>query len=138
MKHPNTNSLSPTQPGFQANWVNGTRQNWQAVTSDLRGAAGLPNILPEQVYRLFAPSFATLGYPTFASTFLEDRQPVAAYRSLEGIHNNIHAYTGYVRSAPGRPRLMRGSGVGGHMSEVPVAAFDPIFWLHHKHVDQAA
>ena len=24
----------------------------------------------------------------------------------------------------------------GHMSDVPVAAFDPIFWLHHRLVDQ--
>lgn len=38
--------------------------------------------------------------------------------SLEDIHNSIHGLTGG----------------GGHMSFPSVAAFDPIFWLHHTQV----
>lgn len=39
--------------------------------------------------------------------------------SLESVHNNIH-----VHFAP------------GHMTPPDVAAFDPIFWLHHANVDR--
>ena len=37
---------------------------------------------------------------------------------LEGLHNTIH------------------NAVGGHMSNVPVASFDPIFWSHHATIDR--
>lgn len=36
--------------------------------------------------------------------------------SVEQIHDQIHTIVG---------------GDGGHMSYIPWAAFDPIFWLHH-------
>lgn len=35
--------------------------------------------------------------------------------SLEGLHNSYH----------------NNIGGSGHMSEVAVAAFDPVFWMHH-------
>ena len=35
--------------------------------------------------------------------------------SLEGLHNSYH----------------NNIGGSGHMSQVPVAAFDPVFWMHH-------
>ena len=41
--------------------------------------------------------------------------------SLEGIHGNYHVLIG---------------GPAGHMSRVPVAAFDPMFWLHHCQIDR--
>ena len=47
-------------------------------------------------------------------------QNITHYLSLEGIHNNIHESVGGL----------------GHMAVVPVAAFDPIFWLHHANVDR--
>jgi tyrosinase len=37
---------------------------------------------------------------------------------VEGIHNGVHGW------------------VGGAMSAVPIAAFDPIFWAHHAMVDR--
>lgn len=40
---------------------------------------------------------------------------------LEGLHGQIHVWTG---------------GRGGHMSQVPWAGFDPIFWAHHCMVDR--
>ncbi|KAI0342043.1 Di-copper centre-containing protein [Trametopsis cervina] len=40
--------------------------------------------------------------------------------SLEGVHNTVHNVLGN----------------GGHVSSVPVAAFDPIFWYHHVNVDR--
>ncbi|KAG8983087.1 hypothetical protein FRB93_007678 [Tulasnella sp. JGI-2019a] len=43
-----------------------------------------------------------------------------AVNSLEAIHGNVHVVTGG----------------NGHMSSVPVAGFDPIFWMHHSNVDR--
>ncbi|KAF2205503.1 Di-copper centre-containing protein [Delitschia confertaspora ATCC 74209] len=43
--------------------------------------------------------------------------------SLEGIHNKYHMEIGNF-------------GSGGHMSSVPVAAFDPVFWFHHGQIDR--
>ncbi|KAA6415653.1 MAG: hypothetical protein FRX48_00369 [Lasallia pustulata] len=42
------------------------------------------------------------------------------FNSLENMHNAIHGLVGN----------------GGHMSIVPYAGFDPIFWLHHANVDR--
>ena len=44
----------------------------------------------------------------------EQIHDAANWGSLEDIHNAIHNLVG---------------GTGGHMSSVPVSAFDPIFWL---------
>ncbi|RPA75533.1 Di-copper centre-containing protein [Ascobolus immersus RN42] len=65
-------------------------------------------------------------YETFAATGLEDDgetpiQTPLANGSLEGLHNRYHLIIG---------------GTGGHMSRVPTAAFDPIFWLHHTNIDR--
>ena len=38
--------------------------------------------------------------------------------SMESLHDNYHG-------------LLGGSLFTGHMGRVPVAAFDPVFWLHH-------
>jgi tyrosinase len=37
---------------------------------------------------------------------------------LEDVHNNVHVW------------------VGGTMSEIPVAAYDPLFWAHHTMIDR--
>ena len=39
-------------------------------------------------------------------------------RLLEGIHNGVHGW------------------VGGAMSAVPIAAYDPVFWAHHTNIDR--
>ncbi|KAL0254283.1 hypothetical protein SLS55_009757 [Diplodia seriata] len=41
--------------------------------------------------------------------------------SLESFHGDYHTYVG---------------GGRGHMSEIEVAAFDPVFWLHHCNIDR--
>ncbi|KAK1596707.1 uncharacterized protein LY79DRAFT_667261 [Colletotrichum navitas] len=51
----------------------------------------------------------------------EPGQPdFSEWGSIEDIHNAIHNYTGG----------------GGHMSDPAIAAFDPIFWLHHTNIDR--
>ncbi|ENH75899.1 Tyrosinase [Fusarium oxysporum f. sp. cubense race 1] len=52
------------------------------------------------------------------------------FGSIEDIHNALHTLVGgQGRDALNRPRT-------GHMSRVPISAFDPIFWLHHTNIDR--
>ncbi|KAF9005143.1 tyrosinase [Cyathus striatus] len=57
-------------------------------------------------------------WPAFSSHTVGDGGSTS--NSLEAIHDNIHGYVGG----------------GGHMSDPAVAAFDPIFFLHHCNVDR--
>jgi tyrosinase len=52
------------------------------------------------------------NYATFASS----SQTPGPSGSLESIHGAYHFFIG---------------GISGHMSSVPIAAFDPVFWIHH-------
>ncbi|ETS85736.1 hypothetical protein PFICI_03761 [Pestalotiopsis fici W106-1] len=66
-------------------------------------------------------TFAAFGWtkpPTDTRKRYEDIQPSG---SLECIHGSYHVCSG---------------GTQGHMSEVLLAAFDPIFWFHHCNVDR--
>ena len=66
------------------------------------------------------------GSPPLPST--EDVNQVLALpgfldftHQLEQLHNNVHVWVG---------------GSNGHMSDIPFAAFDPIFWAHHAMIDR--
>ncbi|KJX93717.1 tyrosinase precursor like protein [Zymoseptoria brevis] len=60
-------------------------------------------------------------YVNFAAGAVQDEQGAdVPSGSLEDLHNTYHG-------------LLGGQ---GHMGRVPVAAFDPIFWLHHANVDR--
>ncbi|KAK3349522.1 common central domain of tyrosinase-domain-containing protein [Lasiosphaeria hispida] len=52
----------------------------------------------------------------------EDKNP-EEYLNLEFIQNNVHNWAGGF------------GGSMGHMTEVPVAGFDPIFFMHHCNID---
>ncbi|KAF3394050.1 Tyrosinase [Penicillium rolfsii] len=72
----------------------------------------------EIVYRLLT---TPMDYTTFASTNPTSKdQKVNEDLNIEYIHNNIHGWTG----------------AEGHMGNVPVAAFDPLFFLHHCNIDR--
>jgi len=60
-----------------------------------------------------AQTLAALSQPSF-NTFSSQ---------LEGIHGDIHVTIG-------------GSNPSGHLASVDMAAFDPIFWLHHVNIDR--
>jgi hypothetical protein len=65
-------------------------------------------------FQLF--SIGTFG--RFSTTrYMNVTSPID-FASVEQIHNTIHGAVGFGPSF-------------GHMSSVHVAAFDPIFWLHH-------
>ncbi|KAJ5780085.1 hypothetical protein N7457_005245 [Penicillium paradoxum] len=72
----------------------------------------------EMVYRLLT---VPMEYTTFASTNPASKdQSVEQDLNIEYIHNNIHGWTGDA----------------GHMGNVPVASFDPLFFLHHCNIDR--
>ncbi|KXJ86569.1 hypothetical protein Micbo1qcDRAFT_208983 [Microdochium bolleyi] len=51
--------------------------------------------------------------------------------SLEGLHNDYHVFVGgFVGKRNDR------TSNSGHMTCVPVAAFDPVFWIHHCQIDR--
>ncbi|KAH6723255.1 putative tyrosinase [Leptodontidium sp. MPI-SDFR-AT-0119] len=117
-RHPVTSNSS--NPNFTSAWVNGDQQNWDRITGELRGSRAVDsNTLPEAVYRLFLEEYMPT-YNAFSTEGFVKGQPPAQYSSLEDIHGQLHVFTG-------------GS---GQMGRVPVAAFDPIFWMHHCNVDR--
>ena len=63
-------------------------------------------------------SIRALTYGTFTkgTEYAPYSNVKGSYNSIEYIHNGIHAIVG---------------GTDGHMQNVPLSAFDPIFWLHH-------
>ena len=66
------------------------------------------------------PDHGSAGLPSAAEVAtvlrLEDFEDFSA--QLEDLHNRVHVW------------------VGGTMSEIPVAAFDPLFWAHHTMIDR--
>jgi tyrosinase len=83
----------------------------------------MPSI-KEAVQRLLTKNYVQ-DFERFATTKF-DVKGVIRYLSLESIHNNLHNLIGGDDPATGI----------GHMAHVPVAAFDPVFWLHHCNVDR--
>lgn len=65
----------------------------------------------------FNDAMKATNYEEFSSAANKDVQ----YTPLEAPHNSIHNIIG---------------GQGGNMSEIPIAAFDPLFWLHHCNMDR--
>jgi len=72
----------------------------------------------QRVYALFA-SKADWGRASTAALGARTNRRNAD--SFESIHDEIHGTAG---------------GNGGHMAFLDIAAFDPIFWLHHTNVDR--
>ncbi|TDZ21810.1 Tyrosinase [Colletotrichum orbiculare MAFF 240422] len=108
-------------------------------------AGGLSGSLAEQVARLFQKGSFT-NFAQFATTTHGDQGP-SGYLSLELLHNCIHDFTGGVGYVPDPsanqkpppnidPKSPPPKYAYGHMTDLGVAAFDPIFWLHHCNVDR--
>ncbi|GAB1312862.1 tyrosinase [Madurella fahalii] len=114
-------------PKHETTWVNGQVNNSSVATAlDEHSWYGknVDNVpIAEMVYRLYSPDYITT-FTQFATTKLHDDTAPAPYLNLEYIHNNIHNWTG------GFDKYI------GHMTEPPVAAFDPIFYMHHANVDR--
>ncbi|KAM0425576.1 hypothetical protein ACHAPT_009107 [Fusarium lateritium] len=102
-----------------------------------------PGNLSDKVNRMMTKGF-TATWGIFASTKWdrESRNP-SSYLSLEAIHNTVHvSYSSFSDETKTKYAWQVFTGGSnfetgvGHMSDVPVAAFDPIFWLHHCQIDR--
>ncbi|TVY78681.1 Tyrosinase [Fusarium oxysporum f. sp. cubense] len=116
---------------FDENWYN----PYDKDRKDRDDLFKPPGTLADAVNRLFSKKY-TDSWETFASTkwWKESAQDVSTgYLSLEYIHNNVHNLAG--GSHWDKPGKIGGYGLG-HMSDVPVSAFDPVFWLHHCNIDR--
>ncbi|KAF2024335.1 hypothetical protein EK21DRAFT_117885 [Setomelanomma holmii] len=78
---------------------------------------------PDDVVNKVRPwnSFATTNAPEVVL----NRRAIPT-ESIEGWHNAIHVMVGQARWKEYR----------GHMGNPAYAAFDPIFWMHHNHIDR--
>ncbi|KAI3326155.1 Di-copper centre-containing protein [Xylariaceae sp. AK1471] len=118
----------PESGNVTVQWENGEVNNDKVAAAlqshDWYGDYGIDKIpIAEMTYRLFLPGYVK-SYTEFATTKCKDTDRPATYLSLEFVHNNIHNWTGGMDAYV------------GHMSEPLVAAFDPIFWMHHSNVDR--
>ncbi|KAI5363744.1 putative tyrosinase copper-binding domain, di-copper centre-containing domain superfamily, tyosinase [Septoria linicola] len=77
--------------------------------------------MQDQVYQLLTQCKDYLGFAT------DDASNNACANSLEGIHNTIHTACG---------GAVANQISGGHMTYLPLASFDPIFWIHHANIDR--
>lgn len=85
------------------------------ISNSLRGDTGALKTRTDTTYKLF--SVSSFSYFS-TSTFPRGDATPADTVNVEGLHDGVHVE------------------IGGHMVEVPVAAFDPTFWLHHTNVDR--
>lgn len=93
--------------------LNGTSQP-ALVNQQLTSMA---SSLHTQAYNLWTQAY---DYPRFADASVTNKFHMH-FNSIEGMHNTIHTTVG---------------GARGQMGIISVAAFDPIFWLHHANVDR--
>lgn len=102
-----------------SNAASATSNEQKAITAfnNIRGS------LQDQLYQIFSTcdTFPEVGLDT-ASTGTNK-----CSNSLEGIHNTVHTTSGGPASS---------SATGGHMTYLGIAAFDPLFWLHHCNIDR--
>ncbi|KAI0895499.1 tyrosinase domain protein [Annulohypoxylon nitens] len=123
-------------------WVD-AGQNWQLANIALNehpwyqhkpGEERIPN-LQDMIFRLLTNDSKTWSeFSTTKDVGKHDKPSV--WMNLEGIHNNVHNWVGgFLFDRSGRDDDLKIWG-SGHMSCVPVAAFDPIFWLHHCNIDR--
>ncbi|KAJ3552388.1 hypothetical protein NM688_g4174 [Phlebia brevispora] len=106
----------------QTTWSQGISDN-DAVENSMNSGEGPTRAggrqLVEDVFKLFS---TMRSYPPFSNTRWTEGGSVVNYNSLEAVHNNVHIFIGGMTY--------------GHMSENEVAAFDPIFWMHHGNVER--
>lgn len=67
---------------------------------------------------------SALTWDHFSNEGLNSPQVPGPINNLETVHNTVHNGSG-------------GFGIAeGHMTEIPTAGFDPIFWMHHCQVER--
>ncbi|KAF7557568.1 hypothetical protein G7Z17_g592 [Cylindrodendrum hubeiense] len=100
------------------------------ANDDVERQGNLSASLRDAFYRLLTinkfEDFGSKRFPDIDVTKKEYVEADYAYDSAEHLHDIMHLFCG------GFPtKVTNGVAMMGHMSHVPLAAFDPIFWLHH-------
>jgi tyrosinase len=111
-----------TQPDGQANSLKSVRINDLALQQGARDPqdeeAHWLAQFPETFRRPGAPGAPPLPTAKNVSDALELGDFLDFQDAVEQMHNDVHVW------------------VGGHMGDIPFAAYDPIFWAHHTMVDR--
>ncbi|OJJ44489.1 hypothetical protein ASPZODRAFT_18679 [Penicilliopsis zonata CBS 506.65] len=135
-------------------WAKGKVDN-KMVNENIKNAEWYKKLLAgsiaDNVARLLTDDYF-LDYNKFSSTRYAKHNsngsdPCATeWLSLEMVHNNIHMWVGgYTGTSTGGytsdsededDEPVKGETFDGHMANVPVAGFDPVFYLHHANVDR--
>ncbi|KAL9607640.1 MAG: hypothetical protein Q9167_007463 [Letrouitia subvulpina] len=140
-------SRYPIGAGVTKAWEDGSQDNaaiakalrdykWDPVKNTEDAEKGnLTASLRDAYYRLLTISkfedFATKRAPGTGAKKPAEKD--FAFDSSENLHDNVHFWCG---GPVTKPDFNRASQMG-HMSHVPLAAFDPIFWVHHWQVQQS-
>ena len=99
-------------------------QFYNDPAKEFKGRKFLPVLKPERnltertAYMLYAyQKFVSVSNNALVINKKDGRiSDAPTWGSLEGVHNAVHMLTG-------------GLSKGGHMAQIPVSSFDPIFWL---------
>lgn len=92
------------------------RRQGRALSGQLRIPANILNAT--RTFRRPGQIPAPMPTTGQVAQLLEIRDFLDFSAALEGFHDNVHVW------------------IGGHMSQVPFAAFDPVFWAHHTMIDR--
>jgi len=111
----NFQSTATLQQYFSGNFA-----NWRYTTRQPTSSSD-PTPNNSRASSMMQSGYSTRRQQTYQMFSFTSFNSMAS--QLEGIHNSIHTTIG-------------GSNPLGHMSTTTVAAFDPIFWLHHCNVDR--
>lgn len=86
--------------------------------SDTTAKAVSRDLLASDQLNQFRPNVQSRLYNLFSmiSDYAIASNDISNDESIESIHDTIHNTVG---------------GNNGHMTDIPYAAFDPVFWLHH-------
>ncbi|KAG8667848.1 hypothetical protein FPOAC2_13050 [Fusarium poae] len=134
--------------GINQEWIDGKQNNnfivdslrdyrWDPKNNTEEGRKGnLTASLRDAFYRVLTiekfEDFATKRKPGAGPKKNGGNTKDYAFDSAENIHDNLHGWCGGDRTDPDAEENV----LLGHMSHVPLAAFDPVFWLHHCNVDR--
>jgi tyrosinase len=118
--HYTFNPIDPSFPQPYSGWQTTIRQPTSQDSDATDDIAALQNVLTSEQSNITASTYNLLTrvhtWPAFSNHTVGDGG--SSSNSLEAIHDGIHV------------------DVGGDMSDPSVAAFDPIFFLHHCNVDR--
>jgi len=108
-------AFAVTRAGGQANPLASARVDPLAIS---QGRASGVTVPARTVRRPNAPGAPPLPTQAEVANVLTLRDFGDFTSQLEQLHNRVHVW------------------VGGHMGQIPFAAFDPIFWAHHTMIDR--